>query len=998
MFRNNFVSFRAMLLTGAVMSVAPMHGAMAADMPSETATAESATAQPAGDIIIVTAQKREERIQDVPIAISAFSAAQLDSKKIEGGSELLRSVPNLNFSKSFSSMYNVAIRGIGTKALNSTSDPGVAIAFNNTPLIRNRMFEQEFYDLARVEVLRGPQGTLYGRNSTAGLINIIPAVASPEEFEGMIKGETGSYSTRRLSGMLNIPLGDTLAIRGAGAMTKRNGFDYNTYTNKRVNGRDLWSTRISAAWEPSSNFKANLIWEHFEEDDDRARTGKALCTRDPGPEKVGDTLVPDNLRARLNQGCLPGSLYDDAAYGVPTGMIHAGILFGQSISLGNKLVPGLGMVDVPILKSSDPFEGVTQSRDPRRIATATDPRFRAKNDVFQLNMELNLGENLTVVSQTAYSRDKWYSSQDYNRFLSNPIFNDSLGLISGGNTPYLDEGPTPGGVYNDYQLGSSDRLLSVDLNRTNSKQWMQELRLQSSFDGPVNFMVGANYLNFKTRDDYYAFSNLFTSIAEYGMGMYGFSWDYRVKNDCVLNDPREGCLYVDRNSFDNIDDQGHNYFLSRTYATTKSIGLFGEAYWNVSDDVKITLGGRYTSDRKKASQIPSQLLMSDGRVSGGSVNSGYPRGADIKQGWDKFSGRAVIDWKPNVPFSDDTLLYFSASHGYKGGGANPPRVDFNPKIVQYLPLADRFGPEGMFALELGTKNTFDDGKFTLNASAFFYDYKGYQVSQVTDRITFTENFPAQVWGLELESLWRPSRAFQVDGNLGFLQTRIKNGARSIDVMNRTQGNQDWVVLRPWLQVPNNCIAPRDKVEKALNSDAVTWGFGEIMLAAFCPGSDGGVGHFRNDGTSYFDWTPITGVTYDPFLEAPNAGRGFYADLKGNELPNAPNLTFNIGAQYTFFIDDNDWNMTFRGDYYRQSKSYARVYNTEIDKLNSWGNFNLSVSLKRPKSELEFQLYVKNVFDKQPITDVFISADDIGMPANTFYLDPRIIGFNVSKKF
>lgn len=94
-----------------------------------------------GNLIIVTAQKREEAIQDVPIAISAFSAEALDNYKIESGSELLRAVPNVNFSKSNFSMYNFSIRGIGTKAISASSDPAVAVSFNNTPLIRNRLFE-----------------------------------------------------------------------------------------------------------------------------------------------------------------------------------------------------------------------------------------------------------------------------------------------------------------------------------------------------------------------------------------------------------------------------------------------------------------------------------------------------------------------------------------------------------------------------------------------------------------------------------------------------------------------------------------------------------------------------------------------------------------------------------------------------------------------------------------------------------------------------------------
>src|SRR5690606_3136731 len=129
----------------------------------------------------------------------------------------------------------------------------------------------------------------------------------------------------RLRGMVNIPLGDQLALRVAGAATKRDGYGYNEFDGSDVDDRNLWSSRFTLGWEPTDSFRANLLWEHFEEDDQRVRTSKQLCHRDPGPEFVGTFEVAAHLHpviaagTETSQGCRPGSLYEDAAFGTPNG-------------------------------------------------------------------------------------------------------------------------------------------------------------------------------------------------------------------------------------------------------------------------------------------------------------------------------------------------------------------------------------------------------------------------------------------------------------------------------------------------------------------------------------------------------------------------------------------------------------------------------------------------------------------------------------------------------
>ncbi|HUJ02779.1 MAG TPA: TonB-dependent receptor plug domain-containing protein, partial [Rhizomicrobium sp.] len=183
------------------------------------------------ETVVVTSSKIKGDIQTVPIAITALSQEQLTSRQIAGGPDLVKEVPNLTFTKTNFSGYSIQIRGIGTQAISVTTDPAVAVALNDMPFIRNHFFEQEFFDVNQVEVLRGPQGTLYGRNATAGVVNVITAKPT-DQFEAMLSADWGNYTNRRYEGMVNIPIvDDRLDLRVAGEWTKRDGYSFNTLTN-----------------------------------------------------------------------------------------------------------------------------------------------------------------------------------------------------------------------------------------------------------------------------------------------------------------------------------------------------------------------------------------------------------------------------------------------------------------------------------------------------------------------------------------------------------------------------------------------------------------------------------------------------------------------------------------------------------------------------------------------------------------------------------------------
>jgi outer membrane receptor protein involved in Fe transport len=1001
------------------------------------------------EALIVTAQKREEDIQDVPIAISAFTQEQLERSQVAGGPDLMTQVPNMTFTKTNFTTYSIQLRGIGTQAISATVDHAVAVAFNNTPFIRNRFFEQEFYDLQRIEVLRGPQGTLYGRNATAGVVNLISMKPRLETYEAKLSGDISNYNTTRLEGMLNIPLAeDVAALRIAGAWTKREGYATNEITGNPIDGRDLWSTRTSLRFKPTDRLDVNLIWEHFEENDDRIRSGKQLCKTHtvtsingifPGADGTtldGDVVVlptyqlqimPDHgqatspgtissaaganasVQGTLSQGCTAESLYSPDSFQTPNGLSLP--YYGALSAIG---LP-VGLID--------PYASRTQSRDLRVIESAVDPRYEAKADVVELQMSYDLTDSLTVTSETGYSSDFIFSTQDYNRFNTaagawNPAATSGYWV----NTGILDEN----GVFCDPQIGCSDRLLGVDVSEAQSRQFSQELRLSSSYDGPFNFSLGANFLRYDTEDKYYVF---FNSLSIFAATMNGSQTEYVggvTDNRACLprgfeeQDPNgEGvlptCTYIDPNPIGSLNDLGRNYFLSRNPYKLISYAVFGEAYYNLTEALKVTAGLRWTVDKKEAPRIPSWLLAGD--------TVGLPVAEVVEQEWREPTGRLTVDWKPDLAFTDETLLYASYAHGYKAGGMNPPAAG----LVCYAGCGNyvdewnarsavkpkTFDAEAVDAFELGAKNTLLDGRVTLNLAAFYYDYEGYQLSQIVDRSAITQNFDATVWGLEIEADWRPLENLKLGFKGGYEQTKVADGMRAIDVMDRTAGTPGWVAVSPFPTFPSNCVLPAFLF-------IGEWPVGDFTTPVGLGGLSGG-GPSGCELAYLFQVDPVTGLEYVPnptvaldpsalnwrpgyagwdptFDYGQNRGEGFFKELGGNELPNAPNFTATITADYTLPLP-SDWLLTLHTDLYYQSEAWTRIFNTEgYDKLKAYTNVNLAAIFTQEEQGWKVMAYVKNVFDRDSITGAFLNSDDTGLTTNVFLTEPRLYGLRVTKDF
>ncbi len=272
--------FRAGLATGialiALMASAPL---LAQARSAETADAEQSGI---GDIV-VTAQRRAERVQDVPIAITALSADQLEARGIGNTLALGQYVPNLvaQNNTGLGSANAYYLRGLGNTETIATFDPPVGTYVDDIYISRQNANNLSLFDVERVEVLRGPQGTLFGRNTTGGAINVImrkPGTA----FGGYAEIGYGSYGKKMVRASVDVPLADSFAIKVSGYWQDDNGYVKNVTTGQRMNDDDGWGVRLGIRGDLAPWARWNASYARI------VANGENILNFDCNPVTAGD--------------------------------------------------------------------------------------------------------------------------------------------------------------------------------------------------------------------------------------------------------------------------------------------------------------------------------------------------------------------------------------------------------------------------------------------------------------------------------------------------------------------------------------------------------------------------------------------------------------------------------------------------------------------------------------------------------------------------------------
>jgi len=924
------------------------------------------------NVIIVTAQRQAQSAQDVPIAVSAFSQEALEAQQIENSSDLQLTLPNITFTKTNFTSSSFTIRGIGDLCVGVSCDQATAIHLNDQPLFSTRLFETEFFDLERVEVLRGPQGTLFGRNATAGVVNVVTA-------------------------------GDTLAFRGAGIYVKRDGYTTNLNGGPDLDDRELYSVRGSLRFEPTPDTTIDLFASYFREDDNRMRIQKQYCQRDPTGILgcLNSSRNAESFNANSTFTAALSSREFLATQGIPT-----------AFALGSLYGP-------------DQYSGISIPADSRTVNTAFTPEYFTSELTFQGKIEHDFGPISAQLSGT-YQKVKLDSRQDYNnnigrRDIYAPALNTlaaaAAGLIPGLPAAYfapiasaiIPNGPSGVLCTSDTDtigLGSfggnkicATTPLQFDRSNQVNSSWSAEAIISSDFDGPFNFLVGGIYADYHlTENSYYV--NAFA--IDYVVGLLG---SFTSLANAANGVPPSflGTPYF-RNNTDDL--------------TVKSYGLFGEVYFDISDRLKLTGGLRYNNDKKNVqarSTLASFLVpysqttnaFESPFVGSFDADPGTP-GNQIFQNrqvkFNEITGRAVLDFK----ISDDNLVYVSYARGYKSGGLNPP-------LQPIFAVPEAFLPEQVDAFEIGSKNTFADGALQLNLTAFYYKYKDLQLSKIVARTAVNENIDADIYGAEVEAIVRPDPDWMVNLGFSYLHTKVKGDTFNSDPRDFGGNRADAVIIKDITNASNCAVASQSGNIAGVNAfvNAVN---GAINAGAV-PGLAAGAGlqptvaFPANGGIASTGAFGICGV-----LQAAAAGAfaggglvpaafggidyfsaGIPKNIRGNELPQAPQLKFSAGVQYTMNFD-NGMSLVPRVDLAYTGESFGSIFNGNVNRIKGYAQANAQIQLNGTDDRWYVRGFIQNIFDSNAETGLYVTDQSSGLYTNVFTLEPRRYGIGAGFKF
>jgi len=695
--------------------------------------------------VVVSATKKEQSVQDVPVSIEAFTAEDIDKNLVEDFSDLAEVVPGLIVDKALGSGSAYSMRGVGSYGVGAAVVPSLITSINGHAVGSSALNDTGFHDLERIEVLKGPQGTLSGRNAVQGLVNLVTARPTGE-LEGSFEMIAGNFNSKRTNIVFNLPVSDKVSMRFATSIFERDGTIRNINSGNDIDGRDSLAGRLSIDFDMNEKTSFEFTYDYQKADDNRQNIGINFCESDP--------LF----------GCSPFTVGSIGQTAHPNGSTAGFFNFAAALNSD---------------PTSNSYAGITALNSRDKVNLNRDPSLMQKHELAQIQMNHDLNDNYDLIVKATYT------TRDYNHMADNDYNNSTdafPGLFPAGHPasliPMEWEGCF-GGFHSTFcETVDSDRTYEFSMDETET--WQAEVTLISDLDGPLNYQIGYYHFDQTSRNIYQVQTASWNLIAQdgsahpYNVPLFGgfltgsgsvdfyIPWALSGFSAAALPSLLTGYSAP-------VPVQG---FFNDDHIRTKSKAILGELYYDLSEQTQITVGLRYNDDVVKDSVFSCLSFTSC---------TNYPLSQKLTGEYGFFPTQVIeaddaVGYKLAIKhdIDDDRMVYTSYTTAVKAGGNNPNE----------LGIPDPYDQEETAVFEIGAKGIFLDGAMLLNAAYFQNTTDGMLISSIVNAGSKNVNTDAEVSGLEGNMVLFLNETTSIDVTLLKAESEITN----LSIINPTNIN------------------------------------------------------------------------------------------------------------------------------------------------------------------------------------------------------------------
>jgi outer membrane receptor protein involved in Fe transport len=903
--------------------------------------------------VVVTATRREESIQNLALSVQAFDVGALAESQITELADLSDYMPGFSYAHGIGSGSGAGVRGTSGAAIGAGTTSSVQMAINGHGINGSAFGEIGFLDVQQVEVLAGPQGTLFGRNAVGGLINLVTARPTAE-MGGYANFELGNYGSERISTAINLPFGDNVRTRLAYSSFVKDGWIRNTGTGNDIDGRDAYGVRLSVDVDLPNESMIKFNTAHYSSDDNRLNVAGTYCARDAfygcSPFEKGNLNEPYHVAGTIG------------------GLIDLLTFLSPSVNY-DPYASAVGMAPASI-------DTVRKNWDPLRTQVV-------KNTQIEYVKELT---NVTVKAKYSYSSRDYQHIDDNDHSMATEGFMTALGAV-----PAWDV------QFECFPASTTMGSEAVECAQADGITRQSEISVVSDFDGPHNFTAGVYQWQGDFDNDYHVQTSSYQMLRDFDQHPYMSSLFGGALNDLggivawsvfggvfaavapaipTIGFPAALGLIV-QNTLGTCAAYGGlcerslpnkmGGLITDQNGITKSTALMAEYYYQMDDATKFTFGLRYNDDTYESTIFSSLSDISNTNYAyqGPDYSRSNP-GTSRSQ-----SENSALTYKLAVQrdLNDNSMVYASYTTGLKAGGTSPN--EFSIQIP--------YGEEESASLEIGTRNILMDGRMLLNATLFEMDVTNGQIGLIYNAGAVNKTFDYVNTGLEGQMKFFISDNTELDFNWLALESVMGEALQD----NPLNPNQASVVLGRGF-----ATAGLTGLLQATGMDAATAAGTAAYIGTLLP----------NAGLT--NWaltdTGIIGSYQGALITIPGLSAITPVQLQGNRFPGSTELDYNLSLTHRFAMDGGATDVRFT--YVHKGQRYGSIFNDDKFSVPEQQYMDMTAIYSPSNDDWYAGAYVKNIGDKRFQIGAEQASTLQGGMAQVTYAQPRTYGLTFGMNF